>query len=139
MLGKKKYEPKLMYNITLDDLVPQDDFYRELESILDLRFVYQECKSLYGNTGNPSIDPVVFFKINLFGFFENITSDRELVRTAGDRLSVRYYLGYDSEKLPWHSTISRTRAIIKEETFELVFNKILEQCYQAGLIEGKHQ
>ena len=129
-----------MYNITLDDLVPQDDFYRELESILDLRFVYQECKSLYGNTGNPSIDPVVFFKINLFGFFENITSDRELVRTAGDRLSVRYYLGYDiDEKLPWHSTISRTRAIIKEETFELVFNKILEQCYQAGLIEGKHQ
>ena len=140
MLGKKKFQPKLMYNLTLDDLVPEDDFYRRLESILDLRFVYQECKNLYGKTGNPSIDPVVFFKINLYGFFEKITSDRELVRKASDRLSVRYYLGYDiDEKLPWHSTISRTRTIIKKETFELVFNKILEKCYQAGLIEGKHQ
>lgn len=140
MLGKKKFEPKLMYNLTIDDLVPEDDFYRRLEDILDLRFIYQECKSLYGKTGNPSVDPVVFFKLNLFGFFENIISDRELVRKASDRISVRYYLGYDiDEKLPWHSTISRTRGIIKKETFELVFNKILEKCYQAGLVEGKHQ
>jgi transposase len=140
MLGKKKFEPKLMYNLTIDDLVPEDDFYRRLDKLLDLRFVYQECKNLYGKTGNPSIDPVVFFKLNLFGFFENITSDREIIRKASDRLSVRYYLGYDiDEKLPWHSTISRTRVLIKKETFELVFNKILEKCYKAGLIEGRHQ
>lgn len=140
MLGKKKFEPKIMYNLSLEDLVPEDDFYRRLEKILDLRFVYQECKNLYGKTGNPSIDPVVFFKINLYGFFERITSDRELVKKASDRLSVRYYLGYDiDEQLPWHSTISRTRTKIKKETFELVFNKILEKCYQAGMIEGKHQ
>lgn len=140
MLGKKKFAPKLMYNITIDELVPGDDFYRRLDELLDLRFIYQECKSLYGNTGNPSIDPVVFFKMNLFGFFENITSDREIVRKASDRLSVRYYLGYDiDEKLPWHSTISRTRVKIKKEIFELVFNKILEKCYQSGLIEGRHQ
>lgn len=140
MLGKKKFEPKLMYNVTLDDLVPKDDFYRRLDDILDMRFIYQECKTLYGKTGNPSIDPVVFFKINLFGFFEDITSDRELIRRASDRISVRYFLGYDiDEKLPWHSTISRTRIIIKKETFELIFNKILEKCNRAGLIEGKHQ
>ena len=140
MLGKKKFEPKLIYNLTIDDLVPQDDFYRNLDKILDLRFVYQECKSLYGKTGNPSIDPIVFFKINLFGFFENITSDREIVRAASDRISVRYFLGYDiDEKLPWHSTISRTRTLVKEETFELIFNKILEKCNQSGLIDGKHQ
>jgi transposase len=62
MLGKKKFEPKLIYNLTIDDLVPEDNFYRLLDDLLDLRFVYQECKNLYGNTGNPSIDPVVFFK-----------------------------------------------------------------------------
>jgi transposase len=140
MLGKKRFQPKLIYNLTLEDLVPENDFYRRLEKILDLRFVYQECKNLYGRTGNPSIDPVVFFKISLYGFFEKITSDRELVKKASDRLSIRYYLGYDiDEQLPWHSTISRTRTIIKEETFELVFNKILEKCYQAGMVGGKHQ
>ena len=118
----------------------EDEYYRRVEQILDMRFVYQECKSLYGKTGNPSIDPVVFFKINLFGFLEDITSDRELIRKASDRISVRYFLGYDiDEKLPWHSTISRTRILIKQETFELIFDKILEKCNEAGLIEGKHQ
>ncbi|MBU1976698.1 MAG: IS1182 family transposase [Nanoarchaeota archaeon] len=140
MLGKKKFEPKLMYNLTIDDLVPEDNFYRVLDDLLDLRFVYQECKNLYGKTGNPSIDPVVFFKLMLFGYFENVTSDRNLIKRASDSLSVRYYLGYDiDEKLPWHSTISRTRILIKEETFQLIFNKIVQMCYQAQLIEGTHQ
>ncbi len=140
MLGKKKFKPKLIYNLTIDDLVPGDNFYRLLDDLLDLRFVYQECKNLYGKTGNPSIDPVVFFKLMLFGYFENVTSDRNLIKRASDSLSVRYYLGYDiDEKLPWHSTISRTRILIKQETFELIFNKIVQMCNQAGLIEGTHQ
>ena len=140
MLGKKEFEPKLIYNLDIGDLIPEDNFYRQLNKLLDLRFVYQECENLYGKTGNPSIDPVVFFKLNLFGFFENIISDRELVRRAGDSLSIRYYLGYDiDEKLPWHSTISRTRGLIKKETFEKIFEKVLEKCNEAGLIEGKHQ
>ncbi len=140
MLGKKKFEPKLMYNLTIDDLVAEDNFYRVLDDLLDLRFVYQECKNLYGKTGNPSIDPVVFFKLMLFGYFENVSSDRNLIKRASDSLSVRYYLGYDiDEKLPWHSTISRTRTLIKQESFELIFNRIVQMCYQAGLIEGTHQ
>ena len=62
MLGKKKIEPKLLYTVTLEDLVPEDDFYRQVDKILDLHFVYKECEKIYGKTGNPSIDPVVFFK-----------------------------------------------------------------------------
>jgi transposase len=140
MLGQKKFQPKIVYNLSLEELVPADDFYRRLESVLDLRFVYQECKNLYGKTGNPSIDPVVFFKLNLFGFFENIISDRDLIRKANDRLSIRYFLGYDiDEKLPWHSTISRTRSLIKKEVFEKIFDRVLEKCNEAGLVEGKHQ
>lgn len=140
MLGKKKFEPKLMYNLTMEELVPVNNFYRRLDDLLDLRFLYQECKNLYGSTGNPSLDPVVFFKLALFGYFENITSDHELIRRAGDSLGVRYYMGYDiDEKLPWHSTISRTRILIKQETFELLFTRVLDQCYRAGMVEGKHQ
>ena len=103
MLGKKNFEPKFLYNISLQDLVPANDFYRLLEKILDLNFIYKACEPLYGSTGNKSIDPVVFFKINLLGFFENIISDRELIRRASDSLAARLYLGYDlDEELPWH-------------------------------------
>ena len=140
MLGKKKYEPKMLYSITLEDLVPEDDFYRRLESILDLRFLYKECRDLYGSTGKPSLDPVVFIKFLLYGYFENIISDRELIRRASDSLSARYYLGYDlDEELPWHSTISRTRKLFNESIFERVFDVVLSQCIMAGLVSGDHQ
>jgi len=140
MLGKKKFEPKIMYNLTLDDLVPEDNLYRQIEKFLDMRFIYKECEKLYGRTGKPSIDPVVFFKLELYGYFENIISDRELIRKANDSLAARYFIGYDiDEKLPWHSTISRTRGLISKESFEKIFNRILELCYKSGLIEGKHQ
>ena len=140
MMGRKRFQPKLMYAVTLEDLVPEDNFYRRLESILDLRFLYQECKAMYGTTGNPSIDPVVFFKLVLFGYFENIIFDRELVRRAADSLGVRLYLGFDiDEELPWHSTISRTRASMREDVFEKLFTRVVELCAKAGLIAGVHQ
>src|SRR3990170_5034255 len=140
MLGKKKFQPKLFYNLTIDDLVDEDNIYRQIDQFLNLRFVYKECEKLYGKTGKPSIDPVVFFKLELYGYFENIISDRELIRKANDSLAARYFIGYDiDEKLPWHSTISRTRGLISKESFEKIFNRILELCYKSGLIEGKHQ
>jgi len=140
MIGKKDFQPRLLYNVSLEDLVPEDNFYRTLERIPDLNFVYKECEGLYGKTGNKSIDPVVFFKLNLFGYFEDIIYDRELIKRASDSLAVRLYLGYDlDEQLPWHSTISRTRAIMPEKIFSGIFNKVLRMCAEAGLIEGSHQ
>jgi len=140
MLGKKVFSPKLMYNINLDLLVPEDDFYRKVESLLDLRFIYKLSKEKYGKSGNPSLDPVVFFKIMLYGYLENITSDRKLVRRISDSLSARLFIGYDlDEELPWHSTISRTRQHLGEDIFEEVFNYILKICVESGLVSGEHQ
>lgn len=140
MMGLKQLEPKILYSVNIYDLVPEDNFYRRLSEFLDLRFVYQECKTVYGKTGNPSIDPVVFFRLVLFGYFENIISDRELIRRASDSLGVRLYLGYDlDEELPWHSTISRTRARIPEKVYEKLFDKILRMCVDEGLVGGEHQ
>jgi transposase len=140
MIGNKRLEGKILYCVSLEDLVPEDNFYRQIDRFLDLRFLYKECKGLYGTTGKPSIDPVVFFKLLLFGYFENIISDRELVRRASDSLGVRLYLGYDiDEELPWHSTISRTRKLYKEEIFEKLFDKVLEKCISAGIVSGEHQ
>ncbi len=55
MLGKKKIEPILKYNLTIDGLVPEDNFYRPINDFLVLRIVYQECENLFGKTGNLSI------------------------------------------------------------------------------------
>jgi len=43
----------------------------------------------YAAGGRPSIDPVVFFKLQLVMFFERIHSERHLMQVVADRLSVR--------------------------------------------------
>jgi len=68
MQGKKDFILKMLYHVHLDDLVPQNNFYRLLDRALDLSFIQKETLKYYGCDGNESIDPVVFFKICLVGY-----------------------------------------------------------------------
>lgn len=140
MLGKKYYQPKLFTEFNLADRVPENNFYRRLKSVLDLRFLYEKTKPYYGSCGQKSIDPVVFFKLMLVGYLENIISDRQLIQHCSLRLDILYFLHYDiDEKLPWHSTISRTRQHLPKALFEEVFDHILSLCVKAGMVAGKIQ
>src|SRR5258707_15826125 len=65
-------------------------------------------------------------------------SERQLMRHAADRLSVRWYVGYDlGEPLPDHSSLSRIRERYGVEVFRRFFEAIVEQCQAAGLVWGK--
>jgi hypothetical protein len=71
-------------------------------------------------------------------FFEAIRSERLLMRLVADRLSVRWYLGYDlNEPLPDHSTLSKIRLRYGLEVFRRFFEAIVEQCQQAKLVWGR--
>ncbi len=140
MQGRKNYTEKLFLSFRLSDRVPKDNLYRRLRETLELGFLYRDTKELYGRTGNPSIDPVVFFKLLITGYLENITSDRKLVEHCSMRMDVLYFLGYDlDEELPWHSTISRTRQLYPESLFEKLFNKIFALCVDSGMVSGHTQ
>ncbi|WP_409965980.1 IS1182 family transposase ISBspe1 [Mycovorax composti] len=130
----------MFYELSLDCLVPQEDFYRKVNQHLELHFLYKATAPYYGREGQQSIDPVVFFKILLVGYLHNINSDRALLRYCADSLSIRLFLGYDlDEELPWHSTISRTRQLFGEEVFLSLFQKVLSLCVQKGMVQGKRQ
>ncbi len=60
MQGKKDYQEKLFAQFQLSERVPQHNFYRRLKDVLDLEFLYPLTKSYYGESGQKSIDPVVF-------------------------------------------------------------------------------
>jgi len=71
-------------------------------------------------------------------FFEGIRSERQLLRLAADRLSVRWYLGFNlDEPLPDHSSLTRIRTRYGLETFRRFFDTIVAQCQRAGLVWGK--
>src|SRR5438105_273636 len=119
MMGLKERAFAPFVAVSLEELVPQDHFYRHLQKVLDLSFVYDLVRQSYAVAGRPSIDPVVFFKLQLVMFFEDIRSERLLLRQVADRLSVRWYVGYDlDEPLPDHSTLSK---ILTRYVLELFF------------------
>jgi len=94
MIGGKARRFTLLPSVTLEAVVPADHFYRHLDRVLDLSFVRDLVQTCYAaGMGRPSVDPVVFFKLQLVMFFEGIRSERQLLRLATDRLSVRWYPG----------------------------------------------
>lgn len=138
MMGLKERTFAPLVAVSLEELVPQDHFYRHLHKVLDLSFVYALVGKYYACVGRPSIDPIVFFKLQLVMFFEDIRSERLLLCQVADRLSVRWYVGYDlDEPLPDHSTLSKIRTRYGLEVFRRFFEAIVEQCRQAKLIWGK--
>ena len=140
MQGKKDYQEKLFSQFQLSERVPKSNFYRRLQEVLDLQFLYAKTKSYYGSTGQKSLDPVVFFKLCLVGYFENIISDRALINHCAMRLDILFFIGYDiDEDLPWHSTISRTRQLIPESVFEEVFTHVFSMCVDQGMVSGHTQ
>ena len=140
MQGKKYYQEKLFNRFQLSERVPETNFYRQLKDAVDLDFLYGVTKLHYGSSGQKSIDPVVFFKLCLVGYLENIISDRKLIDHCSMRLDILYFIGYDiDEELPWHSTISRTRQLFPESVFEEVFTKVLGMCVEKGMVSGHTQ
>src|SRR6266702_4686243 len=138
MMGTKERSFAPLVQVSLEELVPQDHFYRHLQRTLDLSFVREFVQETYASKGRPSIDPVLFFKLQLVMFFEDIRSELLLMRVVADRLSVRWYLGYDlDDPLPDHSSLSRIRTRYGLDIFRRFFDAILEQCQQAKLIWGK--
>lgn len=140
MQGKKQRTSKLFYQFSLEQAVPPDHIYRRIDQALDLRFLYKRTRSYYGKDGQRSIDPVVFFKMCLLGYLNNISGDRPLQRFCSDSLACRWFLGYDiDEPLPVHSTLSRTRALFGESLYVEVFAQVLALCVDAGMVSGKRQ
>src|SRR3954465_11923123 len=124
MQGKKQYQEKPVRFFRLSERVPKDNFYRRLNELLDLKWLYKATQHYYGTEGQRSIDPVVFIKLMLIGYLENIISDRPIIATASMRMDMLLFLGYNiDEPLPWHSTLSRTRQLFGQTVLTNCSNK----------------
>jgi len=140
MLGNKDYQEKLFLSFSLSQRIPEDNFYRRMKQVLDLGFIRNMARPYYGNEGQKSIDPTVFFRLMLIGYLENIISDRQLIEHVSMRMDLLYFIDYDiDEPLPWHSTISRTRKLLPDAIFEEAFERVLEMCVKSGLVAGHTQ
>ena len=137
MMGLKSVEPKLYYSFSIDAAVPPNHLVRRLAAAVDFEFVRGLVKRRYSHTGQPSVDPVVLFKLWLLGYLFNLTSERRLCEEAGLNLAWRWFLGYElDEAIPDHSVMSKARKRFGTKVYEEFFARIVQLCEKAGLIQG---
>lgn len=111
MMGQQKDQPGLFsYRINLDHRVRSDHPLRQVAETVDFRFAREEVASFYGRNGNESVDPQVILKMMFLLFFEDIKSERELMRIIPERLDYLWFLGYELDaEIPDHSVLSKAR------------------------------
>jgi transposase len=139
MIGRLKPQKELFsYAINLDKRVRSEHPLRRIRQLIDFSFVRDEVKGLYGYNGNESVPPEVILKLLFLLFFDNIASERELMRMVPERLDYLWFLGYQiDDEVPDHSVLSKARARWGREVFEGFFLRVLAQCLKAGLGEGR--
>jgi transposase len=141
MMGQHDRSEALFYYFRLEDQVPETHLLRLIEKHISFAFVREKLKASYSETGRPSIDPELLLRILLIGYLYGITSERKLVEELRMHLAWRWFtgLGFDQE-IPHHSTFSKNRhgRFQESKLFEELFEQIVLQCVEVGLVQGKH-
>src|SRR5215472_10733535 len=141
MMGQHARSEALFYYFKLEEYIPNNHLLRLIDKHIDFSFVREQLKDSYSETGRPSVDPELLLRILLIGYLYGITSERKLVEELGMHLAWRWFtgLGFDQE-IPHHSTFSKNRhgRFQESKLFEQLFEQIVRQCVEVGLVEGKH-
>jgi len=141
MMGQHDRSEALFYYFRLEDQVPESHLLRLIEKHISFEFVRERLRNSYSETGRPSIDPELLLRILLIGYLYGVTSERKLVEELRMHLAWRWFtgLGFDQE-IPHHSTFSKNRhgRFQESKLFEELFEQIVRQCVEVGLVQGKH-
>jgi transposase len=143
---KKKAEQPEFW-IATDKIVSpaQSNFYTNLEETLEsfgfAAKVRGLCAPAYDKSGvgRPGIDPVVYLKMIMVGFFEDLPSERAIAARCADSFSIRAFLKYElHERTPEHSSFTVIRQRLGLEIYESIFVLVLEALREHGLLRGKN-
>ena len=140
MMGQHDRSEALFYYFRLEDQVPKTHLLRLIDRHVSFAFVRERLRDSYSENGRPSIDPELLLRILLIGYLYGITSERKLVEELRMHLAWRWFtgLGFDQE-IPHHSTFSKNRhgRFQESKLFEQLFERIVKQCVEVGLVRGK--
>jgi transposase len=141
MMGRSSRDQgQLFYSFNLEEAVPDDHLVRAIAGVLDLSWVRAELAPHYSHTGRPSIDPVLMIRMLIVGYVFAIRSERALCREVQVNLAYRWFCGLGIEdKVPDHSVFSRVRneRFREPDIFRHVFERVVEACIAAGLVDGR--
>src|SRR5262245_8870864 len=119
-------------------LVPEDHYLRRVKATIDFTRWRELVADCYSPTmGRPGEDPVLMLKL-CFLQFQYDLSDRDVIREAQVNVAYRFFLELSLESaLPVPSLLAQFRARLGERRFRAVFDEIVKQARQQGLIKDR--
>ena len=149
MFRKKTPEEAPALWIATSDLpvTPANGFYQKLDGALTKHqfgeAVRRLCAPFYemdaSKGGQPGIDPEVYFKMQMVGFFENIPAERAIAARCADSFAIRAFLHYElTERTPHHSSFTVMRQRLPLDVYSQVFDLMLAALHEEKLLRGKH-
>lgn len=142
--GKPKQDEFWVTTKELPKATPGTFYRRVNESLENIGFakeVWAICEPAYADAskgGRPGIDPVVYLKMIMAGFFENLPSERAIASRCADSLSIRGFLGYSvTEETPDHSSLSVIRDRLSVDQMEAIHRLLLKALHAHGLLKGR--
>ena len=101
-----------MVVMDMSELIPNSHLLRQISRAISFDFIYELLEPYYPLNGRPSVDPVSMFKMLLVGYLYGIKSEGRLVQEVQLNIAYRWFCGFElGEKIPDHSTFSKTREI----------------------------
>ena len=141
MLKRKESEQMQMELVTYGLLLRPDHLLRKIDAVIDFSFIHDLCAPLYcADNGRPAIDPEILFRMLFVGYLYGIRSEVRLCEEIQDNNAYRWFCGLGlTEKVPDHATISvnRKRRFRNNDIAEQIFQEILNQAQEKGLVGGK--
>jgi transposase len=120
-------------------------FYAKLDETLEsfgfAGKVRELCAPAYDKSGvgRPGIDPAVYLKMLMVGFFEDLPSERAIAARCADSIAIRQFLHYElTEATPDHSSLSIIRQRLDGPIYEQVFTLVLSALQEHGLLRGRN-
>jgi len=147
MFSAKKKAPQSEFWIAADQVVTtaKSGFYAKLDETLEsfgfAAQVRELCLPAYDKSGvgRPGIDPVVYLKMLMVGFFEDLPSERAIAARCADSIAIRQFLHYElTEATPDHSSLSIIRQRLDGPIYEQVFTLVLSALQEHGLLRGRN-
>ncbi|MEA3514301.1 MAG: transposase [Nanoarchaeota archaeon] len=138
---KKEYQATFISsNCVYKKLIPDDDYFSKIDKEFDFDFIYDELKKFYcENNGRPAKDPIQMFKACLVQRLKGLT-DPEMESAARYDIRIKHFLKISIDDYGFdYSTIWVFRERLGSKTFEVIFNKLLSQIVDKGIIKNPGQ
>lgn len=138
MLGKPEQQRDFFDSYVYERLVPTDHILMQIKREVDFSFVKEEVADLYSpDLGRPSWPAEIVFRMLFLEYYYNL-SDVEVAKQTRWNLLFRDFVGLKiDDQVPDDTTLVVFRRRLGDKRFEALFDKVVQQCKQKGLLKQK--